>query len=67
VIFLFPRLKSNLKGHIFEDVNETIHNATQELKAITIEEIQKYFKKWQDRWEHCINAKGHYFEGDPFK
>ncbi|XP_025405831.1 protein GVQW3-like [Sipha flava] len=65
--FLFPRLKSTLKGHRFEDVNETIHNATQELKAITIEEIQRCFKKWQDRWEHCIEAEGHYFEGDPFK
>jgi len=40
---------------------------TQELKAITMEEIQRCFKKWQDRWEHCVKAKGHYFEGDPFK
>jgi len=37
--FLFPRLKSTLKGHKFEDIN----NATQELKAITIEEIQRCF------------------------
>lgn len=65
--FLFPRLKCTLKGHRFEDVNETIDNATQELKAITTEEIQRCFKKWQDRWDHCIEAKGHYFEGDPFK
>ncbi|KAL4092021.1 hypothetical protein QTP88_026604 [Uroleucon formosanum] len=43
--FLLPRLKSTLKGHRFEDVNETIHNATQELKAISIEKIQRCFKK----------------------
>lgn len=65
--FLFPRLKTTLKGQRFEDVNETIRNATEELKAITLEEIQRCFQKWQQRWDHCIEAKGHYFEGDPFK
>ncbi|VVC26015.1 DDE superfamily endonuclease domain [Cinara cedri] len=43
--FLFPRLKSTLKSHRFQDVDETIHKATQELKAITMEEIQRCFKK----------------------
>jgi len=42
--FLFPRLKSTLKGHRFEEVNETIHNATQELKAITLDEFQRCLK-----------------------
>ncbi|KAF0692926.1 protein GVQW3-like, partial [Aphis craccivora] len=42
---------------------ETIQNAAQELKAITMEDIQRCFKKWRNRWDHCIEAKGHYFEG----
>jgi len=57
---LCPRLKSTHKGQRFEDVNETIHNATQgELKAKTTEEIQRCLKRWLDRWEYCIEAKGH--------
>lgn len=45
-----------LKGQRFEDANELIHSATEKLKAITIEEIQRCFKMWQDRWKHCLEA-----------
>lgn len=30
-------------------------------------ESQRRFQKWQYRWEHCIDAKEHYFEDGPFK
>jgi hypothetical protein len=40
---------------------------TKNLKVITLEEIQSCLKKWKYRWEHCIEAKGHYFEGDSFE
>jgi len=32
-----------------------------------MEAIQRCYKKWRDRWGHCIETKGHYFESDPFK
>jgi hypothetical protein len=65
--FLFPRLKSVLKGQRFQDVEEIKANTTTELKAITLEKFQRTFEKWQDRWNHCISSGGEYFEGDIFK
>lgn len=56
-LFLFSRLKTILKGQRFENVNENIRNTTEELKTITLEEIQRYFQKWQDHWNHCVEAK----------
>lgn len=65
--FLFPRLKSALKGQRFQDVEEIKANTATELKAITLEQFQRTFEKWQDRWNHCISSGGEYFEGDIFK
>lgn len=65
--FLFPRLKSALKGQRFQDVEEIKANTAKELKAITLEQFQRTFEKWQDRWNHCISSGGEYFEGDIFK
>jgi len=36
---------------------------TKELKVISMEDIQRCFKKWDDCWEYCIEAKGHYSKG----
>lgn len=43
-LFLFPKLISTFKSHIFEEVNETIYNATEDLKAIFLKKIKRYFK-----------------------
>ncbi|KAL4100983.1 hypothetical protein QTP88_021004 [Uroleucon formosanum] len=60
--FLFPRLKSALKGQRFQDVEEIKANTAAELKAITLEQFQRTFQNWQDRWDHCISSRGEYFE-----
>jgi len=57
--FLFPRLTSLLKSHRFEDVNETIETRA---KGYNYKENSKVFQKVARP-----EAKGHYFEGDPFK
>lgn len=65
--FLFPRLKSALKRQRFQVVEEIKTYTATELKAITFEQFQRTFKKWQDRWKYCILSEREYFEGDIFK
>lgn len=62
--FLFPKLKSVLKGRRFDTVAEIKENSLRDLRAIKPEEFQKSFSKLQRRWQKCIQVGGHYFEGD---
>lgn len=62
--FLFPKMKSTLKGHRFEDIAAIQQNATKELKSIPKEGFEKCFQQWKQRWEKCIASQGEYFEGD---
>jgi transposase len=62
--FLFPQLKKTMKGRRFNYVEDIQANATRQLKAITKSDYQRCFRQWQERWNKCIQAQGHYFEGD---
>jgi transposase len=62
--FLFPKLKSTLKGRRFETSDEIQKNSTKKLLAIPKEVFQKAFQGWQKRWEWCVASNGNYFEGD---
>jgi hypothetical protein len=62
--FIFPRLKSTLKGKQFQDVAEIQLNMTQQLQAIPKQAYQTCNEKWKDHWNHCIKSGGWYFEGD---
>jgi hypothetical protein len=48
--WLFPKLKTALKGHRFSDIPE--------------EEFQKCFEQWKHRLTKCIGAQGDHFECD---
>ena len=61
--FLFPKLKTTLKGRRFQTI-EIQENATIELRAITSSAFQEAFKKWKKRSERCFASRGDYFEGD---
>lgn len=61
-LFVFPNLKTLLKGQRFEDVNMTVQNTTEDLKAIHLKKKQRYIEKWQDRQDYCIDAKVQRFE-----
>jgi hypothetical protein len=39
-------------------------NVTTTLKAIPLQEFQKYFQEWQHHWGKSIAAQGEYFEGN---
>ena len=61
--FLFPRMKRNLKGKRFQNVEEVREKTTEALKAITLQEFQNCFE-WKKRWNKCIDSQGEYFVGD---
>ena len=61
---LFPQLKKTMKVRRFDYVEDIQANATRQLRAITKCDYQRCFRQWQERWNKCIQTKGHYFEGE---
>ena len=62
--FLFLQLKKTMKGCRFYDIEEVQANATRQMRDITKSDYRRCFRLWQERWNKCIQAQGHYFEGD---
>ena len=62
--FLFPKLKSTLKGRCFDTFDEIQKNSMKKLFIIPKEAFQKVFQSWQKHWEQCVANEGNYFEGD---
>jgi hypothetical protein len=62
--WLFPHLKTQLKGPQFEPQDNIIWNAMVKLYSIRKEAFQKCFEQWWHRWKRCIQSQGDYFEGD---
>jgi hypothetical protein len=54
--YLFPGLKSSLKGRRFCYATDIIKNATKELKRLLQNGLQEYFLHLYSRWEKCIVA-----------
>jgi len=46
-IFLFPKLKTTLKGRCFHTTEEIQENAIRELRAITESAFQEAFQQWK--------------------
>jgi hypothetical protein len=59
-LFLFPKLKSTLKGRRFQTIEEPEENSLRDLCAIP----QIAFQNWKKRWKRCIDSGGEYCEGD---
>ncbi|GFV25119.1 uncharacterized protein TNCV_591851 [Trichonephila clavipes] len=62
-VFLFPRLKSALKGKKFTDITDIQSNVTAELKAIPKDLFYRSFQDLYTRSQQCIAIHGDYFEG----
>jgi hypothetical protein len=63
-VVLVPKMTIKLKGWRF-DADEEIQAETQTvLNALTKEDFQDAFQKWQKRWDRCVRSKGNCFEGD---
>jgi len=63
-IFLFPKLKSTLKGRRFDSIEDIKKNCTADLKRIPKKAFQKAFESWKKRWQQCVASQEMYFEGD---
>ncbi|UYV61248.1 hypothetical protein LAZ67_1004103 [Cordylochernes scorpioides] len=60
--FLFPRMKSVLKGHRFDTVNAIKEKSLSVLRGITSDEYSGCFRNWEKRMKRCIDSLGQYFE-----
>jgi hypothetical protein len=61
--FLFPRLKSIMKGARFADVAAILERVTVVLRSILKEAFADSFQKIYERYQQCVVKDGDYFEG----
>jgi hypothetical protein len=61
--FLFPKLKSMLKGCRFESVEVIKTNSRAHLRNIPKTAFQECFRTLKKCWQLCIQSRGEYFEG----
>ena len=60
--FLFPRLKSALKGKRFDSIEDIQANVKAALAEIPEQDFRVAFESWKSRLQKCIDAGGAYFE-----
>ena len=65
--FLFPILKTTLKGHCFQDIEEVKEKVTTQLRVIKQNAFQEAFQKWKKHWNPTVASGGDHFEGDSGK
>jgi hypothetical protein len=61
--FLFPRLKSIMKGACFADVAAIQERVTEVLRSIPKEAFADSFQKLYELCQQCVVKDGDYFEG----
>jgi transposase len=62
--YLFPKLKSKLKGHHFGTMDHIQKIVTAELNPLTENDFQYCYDQWKKRWNNCVTSQRSYFEGD---
>ncbi|GFV60152.1 putative mariner transposase [Trichonephila clavipes] len=62
--YLFPKVKSALKGTRFESVEAVKEKAARVLKELTKDDFQHCFQQWKIRMERYRDREGVYIEGD---
>jgi hypothetical protein len=62
--YLFPKIKSVLKGTHFLSVEDVKVKTTEILNSLTENDMQNCFERWQHHMQLCVNSEGNYFEGD---
>ena len=66
-IFLFPNLKSSLKGRRFQTVEEIEEKFDIGPSCYPAKHVPGRVPELENkRWERCIKSGGEYFEGDKF-
>lgn len=60
--FLFPKVKTSLKGQRFANVEDITKNVTAELGRVKTEDFKACFQNLYERWNKCVASGGTYFE-----
>ena len=63
-IYLFPKIKSVLKGTLYVSVENVKAKTAEILNSLREHDLRNYFEHWQHRMQLCVNSEGNYFEGD---
>jgi transposase len=61
--FLFQKLKATLRKDEDSIGRGDKGKIAEDLRAIPKNAFQDCFRKWEKRWERCMNSQGEYFEG----
>jgi len=56
--FLFPKVKSHLKGHLFDSISDTQKAVTSTLNTIPKDDFYKGIQKLYDRANLCVQLEG---------
>jgi len=62
--FLFSKVKSELKGTRFDNVEAVIAKATEVLNKLTEADFQHCYEQQKINMERCRHRQGEYIEGD---
>jgi hypothetical protein len=60
--FLFPKVKLQLKGAIFDTIQEIQKAVTDKLQALPAKDFSNAVKKLETRANQCTASNGSYFE-----
>ena len=56
--WMVPRLKEKFRGHRFEDGEAIKEAVTEGLDTFTLEDYQRAFMRWLERYNKCIEIGG---------
>ena len=62
VYFLFPKVKSHLKGRLFDSISDIQKAVTSTLNTIAKDDFYKGIQKLYDRANLCVQLEGTYVE-----
>jgi len=48
----------HMKGKRFESIQDIEAATKAQLKTLTKEDFQNCFRKWQERWDKCVQSGG---------
>ena len=61
-LFLFPKLKKQIRGIQFGDDNAMLNALEETIESLTKDDFKNSFDDWFCRMYKCIEANGGYFE-----
>jgi hypothetical protein len=62
--YLFPKLKSRIKGYHFQTFDSVQEAVTDAFKILTEADLQSCYEAPKIRCAKCISSEGCYFKGD---